>query len=147
MVKRHSRLLELGSQWAIETVHLHASNLLWSRGLEPSLVYDCRFQGPPPEDSTVHKVENWHPVGINPYTVEYFYFSAVKNYKVEPRIYILSIRLLFANIWCISMKRACMRRPWSFIRMSEFFSRMKIASVDGKQHFSEIVLSALGFSL
>ena len=42
------------------------------------------------------------------------------------------------------MKRAFIRRPWTFIRMHEFFSRLSIASVD----LSEVVFSALvGFSL
>ena len=38
--------------------------------------------------------------------------------------------------------------PWTFKRTREFFSRLLLASVDGKQHFSEVVFSALvGFSL
>jgi hypothetical protein len=46
------------------------------------------------------------------------------------------------------MKCACIRRPWTFICMREFFSCLSIASVDGKQHLSEVVFSALiGFSL
>ena len=53
---------------------------------------------------------------------------------------------IFAKTWWISMKCACMRRFWIFIHMCEF-SRLSIASVDGKQHFSEVVFSALvGFS-
>ena len=55
--------------------------------------------------------------------------------------------VFFCETWWISMKRACMRRPWTFIRMREFF-RLSIASVDGKYHLSEVVFSALvGLSL
>jgi hypothetical protein len=39
------------------------------------------------------------------------------------------------------MKHACMMRPSTFIRMREFFP-MSIASVDGKQHLSEVVFRA-----
>ena len=46
------------------------------------------------------------------------------------------------------MKRACMRRPETFIHMRDFFSVLSIASVDGKQHLSEILFIAIvGFSL
>ena len=53
----------------------------------------------------------------------------------------------FTKNWRISMKRACMRQPWAFIRIREF-SRIFIASVDGKEHLNEGIFSALvGFSL
>ena len=46
------------------------------------------------------------------------------------------------------MKRRCMTRPWTFICMPDSSSRLSIASVDGKQHLSEVVLSVLiGFSV
>ena len=41
------------------------------------------------------------------------------------------------------MKHICMRRPWTFIFMHEFFSCLSIASVDGKQCLSEVVFSTL----
>ena len=41
------------------------------------------------------------------------------------------------------MKRACMKQPRTVIRMREFFYRLLIASVDGKQHLSEVVFSTL----
>ena len=41
------------------------------------------------------------------------------------------------------MKCIYMRQPWTFTLMHEFFSRLSIASVDGKQHLSEVVFSAL----
>ena len=41
------------------------------------------------------------------------------------------------------MKCTCTRRSWTFIRIREFFSCLSIASVDGKQHLSEVVFSAL----
>ena len=53
----------------------------------------------------------------------------------------------FAKTWSISMKLAYMKRPWTFIRMRES-SPASIASVDGKEHLSEVMFSALvGFSL
>ena len=39
------------------------------------------------------------------------------------------------------MKGGCMRQPWTFIGMSDFFPRLPIASVDGKQHLSKVVFS------
>ena len=36
-----------------------------------------------------------------------------------------------------------MRRPWTFIRMREFFPRLSIASVDGKQYLSEVQFNTL----
>ena len=48
----------------------------------------------------------------------------------------------FAKTWWISMKRACMWRLWTLIRLCEFF-RLSIASVEGKQHLSEVEFSAL----
>ena len=54
----------------------------------------------------------------------------------------------FAKTWWISVKHACMRRPWILIRRREFFSRLSIASLYGKQNLREILFSALvGFSL
>ena len=41
------------------------------------------------------------------------------------------------------MKHACMRWIWTFLRMHEFSYLLSIASVDGKQHLSEVVFSAL----
>ena len=59
-------------------------------------------------------------------------------------LYQKSIRpYFFAKTWWISMKRACMRQPWTLICMRKLFSCLSIASVDGKQHLSEIVFSAL----
>ena len=41
-----------------------------------------------------------------------------------------------------------MSRPWTLVRMREFFPRLSIASVAGKQHLSEVVCSArVDFSL
>ena len=41
-----------------------------------------------------------------------------------------------------------MSRPWTLVRMREFFPRLSIASVSGKQHLSEVVCSArVDFSL
>ena len=40
------------------------------------------------------------------------------------------------------MKRACMRRLWTFISMREFFTPIN-SPVDGNQHLSEVVFSAL----
>ena len=73
-------------------------------------------------------------------------FSALVGFSLLEKY--PNLFFFFANTWWISMKRACMRRPSTFICMREFFSRMSIASVDGKQHLSEVVFSALvGFSL
>ena len=41
------------------------------------------------------------------------------------------------------MKRACLRRPSTFIRILEFCSRLSIESVDDKQHLSEVVFGVL----
>ena len=49
----------------------------------------------------------------------------------------------FAKTWWISMKCTCMRQPWTFIWLELIFSCRSIASVDGKQHLSEVVFSAL----
>ena len=47
---------------------------------------------------------------------------------------------ILAKTWWISMKCACIWRPWTFIRMRDFF-RLSIASVDSKQHLSEVVFA------
>ena len=71
--------------------------------------------------------------------------------SLSPFSYILvcekSIRpYFFAKTWWISMKRACM--ILNLLTHAWIFSRLSIASVDGKQHLSEVVISALvGFSL
>ena len=55
---------------------------------------------------------------------------------------------LFAKkIWWISMKRAWMRRRWTFIGMREFFPRLSIASVDGKstKHYLTQMLLAINW--
>ena len=49
----------------------------------------------------------------------------------------------FGKTSWISMKPACSGRSWTLIRMLEFLSCLSIASVDGKQHLSEVVFSAL----
>jgi hypothetical protein len=51
--------------------------------------------------------------------------------------------LFFAKTWCISINHACTRWPWTFLHMSELFSCLLLVSVDGKQHLSEVVFSAL----
>ena len=51
-----------------------------------------------------------------------------------------NIRYFFTKPLWISMKRVCMRRPWTLIHMCKFFTRLSIASVDCKQHLSEVVL-------
>ena len=43
------------------------------------------------------------------------------------------------------MKRACMRRPWTFIRIREYLSCLSIASVNGKQYLISIVRKMMGF--
>ena len=55
--------------------------------------------------------------------------------------------LFFVKTWWILMKRVWMRWPWTFICMRKFFAACQVL-VDGKQHLSEVVFSALvGFLL
>ena len=122
--------------------HTHSKDSFWTNGPAMELVTQLRTNVLKELYFSCFGVENLPPFWE---FVKIFFYACntsnlLKFYSVTK---ISDLFFCFAKFEWISIKPACMRRRWTFIRLHEFFSRLPIASVDGKQHLSELVFSVL----